>query len=663
NLAELTNHISGLTGKRFIYGGKVRDIRATVVCPEPVTPDEAYQAFLSVLEANGLSVVPHGRFWEIVDSGGIVTQPTPIYEHGQLVPDSDRYVTQLYRLRHVEPSAVLALLNKLKSKDGDVTASAAGGLLIITDTGSQILRLTRIIEEVDVGNATARLWLEPVHHVSASELATHLNEVFELSAADAKAGTPAAALQRVIADERTNSLIIVGTDDAHQRAVQLLERLDLPDLEGGKVHVLALQQAGAPEMAATLTQLLSGQDSGNPSAARPLFDSQVRVSADKSTNSLIVTASSRDYATLRLLIDDLDHARRQVFIEAVIMDLSVSDSSELNAAFHVAMPGSSDNAVNLLGFHAADSLAFPADASLLQGYALGIRGAGIEGTEALLGTGQSVPSFGAVLSGLASSGRGNVLATPHVIATDNITAELNVGQNIALQNNVLSGLGSSVGTGSAVSGLLSAATSNSSGSSGNGRQDVGIKLKVTPHLNRTDEVRLEISQESSSAGAAVGQLGAVPINKRAANTTVVVADQQTVVIGGLMRNEETSTREKIPVLGDIPILGTLFRRTSTTNQKSNLLLFLTPHIIRDQRDLRRIFERKLQERQEFLDRYFVFDQDRQWQAPHDWTHANGLVEDIRQQQRQLKEEARRRHEAEPRTTDESHGEPIEMPAR
>jgi general secretion pathway protein D len=656
NLAELTNHISGLTGKRFIYGEKVRDLKATIVCPEPVTAEEAYQAFLSILEANGLTVVSQGRFLRIVDSGGVVAQPTPIYEDGQLVPDSDRYVTRLYRLRHVAPDALLPILSKLKSKDGDITASAAGSLLIISDTGSQVRRLARIIEEVDVAGAGVRLWIEPVRYASAPELATHLNEAFEVRAAavkaDAAAGGPPAALERVLADPRTNSLIIVGTDEGHQKALQLLERLDNEEPGTERVHVLPLQQAMAPELAATLTQVLSGQRApGAVGRGNEMFDGEVRVSADQSSNALIVTASSRDYAALRLLIDDLDRARRQVFIEATIMDLSVSDTSELNAAFHVGLPGSSGNAVSLGGFHAADSLGFPADANLLQGFAVGVRGPGLAGTENLLGTGQSLPAFGAVLSALASSGRGNVLATPHVIATDNVAAEINIGQNVALQNNVLSG-GGSAATGGAAT-----------GGAGGGRQDVGIKLKVTPHLNESNEVRLEISQESSSAGAAVGQLGVVPINKRAANTTVVVADQQTVVIGGLMREEETTSREKLPVLGDIPILGALFRRTQTTKQKANLLLFLTPHIIRDPSDLRRIFERKLQERQEFLDRYFVFDAEHEWKPPHDWARTNGLVEEIRQQQHQIEEAALRQRAAVKEVARQRPSEPIDLPGR
>jgi general secretion pathway protein D len=193
------------------------------------------------------------------------------------------------------------------------------------------------------------------------------------------------------------------------------------------------------------------------------------------------------------------------------------------------------------------------------------------------------------------------------------------------------------------------------------RQDVGNKIKVTPHINESNQVRLEIEQESSAPGAAVGQLGAIPITKRTANTTVVVADQQTVVIGGLMRDEYVTSREKIPVLGDLPVLGALFRHSNTIKRKANLLLVLTPHVIREQADLRRIFERKMQERQEFIDRYFVF-QSADWRPPRDWTRASGLVEDIRKSYAEIEEQTALEDESRgPDDTERAPSSPIELP--
>jgi general secretion pathway protein D len=195
------------------------------------------------------------------------------------------------------------------------------------------------------------------------------------------------------------------------------------------------------------------------------------------------------------------------------------------------------------------------------------------------------------------------------------------------------------------------------------RQDVGIKLTVKPHINDSDQVRMELTEEYSDAGSPTGALGAVPINKRTANTTIIVRDQQTVVIGGLVRETETEGRTKVPVLGDIPVLGVLFRQTKKTTQKTNLLLVLTPHIVRDQTDLRRIFETKMQQRQEFIDRYTMFDETMPWEAPPDYTRTNGFLEHIRQTQLKEEERARLSAELKPRT-DKQHEptKPIPLPS-
>jgi general secretion pathway protein D len=685
DLAELVNHISGLTGKRFIYGAKVRQVKATVVSPEPVTLEEAYQAFLSILEANGMTVVPHGRFLKIVDSGGVVSQPTPIVSRGEPVADADRYVTRLYRLQAVSTEEAMALVSKFKSKDGDVSSYAAGRLLIITDTGTQVRRMIRLLEEVDVGGAGQRLWIEPVKNGSAPDLAKRVNELFELGSAPgqpAGAGAKASGLSKVIADEQTNSLIIVGTDDSYAKLLDLLRRLDAHGTDGGRVHVLPLQHAIAEELAPTLSQMLGGGSSGGGKGkgdssasgnAGGMFEGDVRVTPDKSTNSLIITSSNRDYATLRLVLDKLDRPRRQVFIEAVVMDLDVSDINTLGVAFHAGSTVSTGGQDSLLlgGFQAGKSVAFPtASADLLSGLAAGMRGPGLDGTTNLIPgtTGLSIPAFGVVLNALSTSGKSNVLATPHIIATDNVAADIQIGQNIALQQNVggglsnLAGLAGGAGAAGALGGVGGLGLL---GGFGGGfaapRQDVGNKIKVTPHINESNQVRLEIDQESSSPGASEGGLGAVTINKRTANTTVVVADQQTVVLGGLMQDSYITSREKVPVLGDLPILGALFRKTTTTKKKSNLLLIMTPHVIRDQTDLRRIFERKMQERQEFLDRYFVFT-GQEWTPPKDWTRTNGLVEDIRKSFAELREDYEMEEDAKrPQTTEREPTEPLELP--
>lgn len=681
NLSELVRVISQLTGRRFIFGGKVRDIKATVYSPEKVTVAEAYRAFLAILETNGLTVVPHGQFLKIVESPGIVSQTTPMYGTGQPVPLEERYITRLYRLSHVSADEAAKLLVKFKSKEGDISTYEPSSLLIITDTGSNVRRLLRLVEEIDVGGASNQIWVQQVHYSTASELATKLGEIFDIAGKGAPTGEGGESdtrISKILAEERTNSLIIVATESAYLRVLEVIKRLDVQQTGDGDVHVLPLQHAMAEELAQTLNNIISGIGTSAGKAPRApggqgqpegVFEGSLRITADKATNSLVITSSMRDYASIRTVIDKLDRPRRQVFIEAVILDVSVDHTNQFNINYHAgANPdiGGGGDSIVYGGFNPLTSILLPS-ADNLQGLALGVRGPEIEGTSNLLGTGLTVPAFGVVVNALATSSDANVLATPHIIATDNVPAEISVGQNIPLQTNLG---GSSLGSLGALAGQAAGQTGASSalgalGGFGFGgfaapRQDVGTKIKVVPHINDSNEVRLELTEEISEQGAASGALGAVSITKRTAQTTVVVRDQQTVVIGGLMRDAVVSSESKVPVLGDLPLLGFLFRNSSNTKQKTNLLLILTPYIIRNQNDLRAIFERKMQERQEFLDRYFVFSDQKPYEPPQDFSRTNGLVEAIRQAQFQVDERRRLLEESRPdQTKKHEPGVPIE----
>jgi general secretion pathway protein D len=539
--------------------------------------------------------------------------------------------------------------------------------------------MLELVEEIDVGGAGDQVWVEPMHYMTATEISQRINEIFDVKpgAAPAQPKAPGSALSdthigKIIPDDRSNSLIIVATERGYLRVLELIRRLDVPNTGEGEVHVLPLQHAMAEEMATTLNSILQAA----PQAPRPgqpatsgIFEGSVKVTADKPTNSLVITSSLRDFGALHGVIDRLDRARRQVFIEAVIMDLSVDHSTKLGLNYHGGdnpnLLGATQPSLVFGGFNPINSIGLP-NADSLQGLALGIRGPDIGGTTNLLGTGISIPAFGVVLNALATSGDANVLATPHIIATDNVAAEINVGENIPLQTNIggsLPNLGALAGSAGAGLGALGAL----GGLGGFGgfsapRQDVGTKIKVIPHINDSEEVRLELTEEISEQGASQGQLGAVSITKRNAQTTVVVQDQQTVVIGGLMRDAVTRSEQKVPVLGDIPLLGFLFRSTTKGTRKTNLLLILTPYVIRDQNDLRTVFERKMQERQEFLDRYFVFSDQKPYEPPHDFSRTNGLLEDIRQTYLSLNERRRLEEDTRPQGVKlHETQEPLELP--
>jgi general secretion pathway protein D len=681
DLPELVRVIGELTGKRFIFGGKIKNIKATVFSPQKITVAEAYQAFLSILEANGLTVVPHGRFYKIIDEPD-AKAGAPVYVAGQAGTGEERYITRLHRVRNANADEIAGVLGHFKSKDGDITVYGPGNLLIITDTGTNIQRMMNILEDLDVGGVGDQIWIEPIHYSIASDIAARLNEVFDL-----KAGAPATPgkavgpagdvhITKILADDRSNTVVIIGTERAYLRILEFIKRLDVPHNGEGEIHVLALQHADAVELQKTLSDIVTGAAAGAAPAtgAAPrltIFESGVKVSADKATNSIVITSSLRDFANLRTVIDQLDQARRQVFIDAAIMDLNIDRENQLGVVFHAGDIANGPGGQSLLygGLNPFKSIGLPTPGDpTLNALALGIRGPALPGSANFLGTGITIPAFGVLLNALASTNDSDVLSTPHILATDNIPAEINVGQNIPLQSNV-GGLGSLPTTGAAGAsppGALGGLGLGALGGFGTApRQDIGTKIKIVPHLNDSDEVRLEVTEEISdiSGLAPVGSLGAQPFSKRTAQTQLVVKDQQTVVIGGLMRNQIARTDTKIPLLGDIPVLGALFRSSSTSLRKSNLILVLTPYIIREQADLRAVFERKMQERQEFLDHYFVFSDDTEYQPPKDYSRTNGLLEEIRESYLQT-EEKRVLEELTRPTGIKTHdpGQPLELPA-
>ncbi len=685
DLPDLVRLISNITGKRFILPGKVRSIKATVYAPTKVRVSEAYNAFLSILEVNGMTLVPAGRYLKIVESTNIENQPISTYTGDTPTAITDRFITRLHPIQNVSAEDVATLLTRFKSAQGNVTAYAPTNTLIITDTGAQIRRMLRLVEVIDIPRTGEQIWVEPVHYATASDLAERLIEIFPPT--DAAGGsaastprrrpTPPRATKRggsaaptsttvgssmsgahvtsILADERTNSLILVATEGAYLRILEMVRQLDVPVEGEGSVHVYYVQHGDAEEIASTLESLLGGSTgrAGSPAgarkrgaAARPaaagavasgaLFEGEIRVTAHEPSNALVITSSLHDFAALRSVLAELDAPRRQVYIEAVIMELSVTRSNQLGFSYHGGVGDfPHTGALTVLGFNAQGSLS-PINQDSLTGLALGIRGQNIPNSQQLSGLGLSIPAFGVVINAIADSGDANILSTPHLIAMDNVEAEISVGENVPLQTSgIASGVGGLAGLAGGLGGAAGGGAAGLAGLAGLAggfggavpRQDVGTTIRITPHINDADELRLELEEEISSRGATEGTLGVVSINRRTAKTQLVVRDQQTVVIGGLMRDSVVTSETKVPILGDIPLLGVLFRRTTRNTKKTNLLLFLTPYIIRSAGDLRAIFERKMRERQEFIDRYFVFRGD-EYEPAVDYSRTRGLVAEI-----------------------------------
>lgn len=678
----------------LIVPANLRQQKVTIYAPNTMTPAEMYRMFLSALNAMGLTVQPHGSkdrpsALMIIESTRAKEAAIPTLGPGETVPTNDAFVTKVHRLEHIGTEDVLPILTRIKSQAGDVIA-APPSTLIITEVAENVNRMMEILGMLDLPMGGEQIWLVKLVNVGAGEMVNILQQVFMpkgtapaaaaaprrvKAALKTSAPTPPPAggdddgagggdqsVSQIIAEERTNSIIIVATQRAYQRILGLVQRLDQMggplDTSSDRVHVYFLANANAEDMAATLTSLgvsasggASRSATGTSSAGRrptggappsssgtPLFESEVRVAADKPTNSLVIVASGKDYLTLRDLIRRLDIARRQVFIEATILEVSLDKARKLGVSFHFGDTVSTGGKQSLVfgGMEpnsSVNSIAFSPAA--LSGLAAGLRGPSIPGAAEILGlpAGTSVPAFGVYIQALQNNNDVNVISLPHILTSDNEKATIQVGQNLPFPGQL-----------SAMPTTSSSGTSSTSGYSfGVGtsvqRQDVALKLDVTPHVNDSDFVRLEVENEISDVTSQNYNGLGPATSKRHVKTVVVVRDQQSVVLGGLIKDRVSETVDKVPFLGDIPILGYLFKFTNKSVTKQNLLIVLTPYVIKDPLDLRRIFERKIAERKEFLERYAAFKDPNVYEAHVNYARKRGLLEEINQTAIEAEQEA------------------------
>ncbi|MEW5848382.1 MAG: type II secretion system secretin GspD [Myxococcota bacterium] len=645
-LIDVVKQISKLTGKNFILRENLKGQKLTILCEEPVSSKDAYRAFLVALEINNLAVVQAGKFLKIEERKNSIKQPIPTYfQNDAELPGDEQMVTYIHQLKYVEIDQAQKLVDSMLNKAvGDLQVYQPN-LLIMSDSAVNISRIRKLLEKIDVAGYQTRIHILDIKYAPASDIANKLTALFDpnktaqkkapVRPAPGAGATPAAAapapaggkegapetvgesglddyfITKIIADERTNKLIIVGTEDSFNRVKALVELLDVPEgpSNAPQVHVHPLENADSEKLTQALQNLAQAgkkpADKGKKGAATDasMFEGEIKISADPATNSLIIIASQRDYQSLAKVVRRLDVRRPQVFVEAVIMEVTLDRVTDLGldwfTAYQAPVPGlgtgtgiiANPGGQSRLTSGLRAATVDPTGLSSFLGF-LAFRGPGVPvrvGNQTV-----DLPSFGAVLNALEQDGNVDVLSTPHILTTDNVKAEILVGQTVPFASGFTSNLG-----GGAISSFVPIVSVQ--------RQDVALKFVITPHVNTSNFVRLELDQEVSDLGATVevspGQKQPTT-TKRTAKTTVVVKDEQTVIIGGLISDKRTHSESKIPVLGDVPWLGFLFRTPHTELRKTNLMIILTPHIIRSDEDFRRIYERKLQERQEFVEAFY-----------------------------------------------------------
>ena len=685
-LLELVELISKMTCKRFIVSETLRAQKVTILSPEKISVEEAYKAFLSALDVMGLTVVPAGRYLKIVQGNWAIQGPIKTYgdkDKGR-TPISDNVVTQIVQIKNVDVNELLLVLNKLKSRNGDVTAYKASNSLIITDNGYNIRRMLYLVKELDIEAEGEKIWVVRLKYADPDEVNKILSQLFSATGNQRPAvlGRPGQQQEdasqvrasKIVSDSASNSLIIVATTGSFNRIASLIKKLDVEeDAAMQKVHVYYLENADAEDLANTLGSLTGAGGNRNVRGRRPvrrpgagqqaatLFEGDVKISADKPTNSLVIVATTKDYLNVRGVIKMLDIPRRQVFVEASILEISMDNTRKVGFAYHgggVAGEGDTESLI-FGGVESSDLNSLLVNPLGMMGLAVGVRGAEIDGSGQLLGVGTDIPGFGVMFQALQNNSDVNILSSPHILTTDNEEAEITVGQNLPFQGAMMGGgLSGLAGAAGAAGGAASSLASFLPGVSVQ-RQDVALKMKITPHVNDSDMVRLELEQEVSDIISQNFNGMGPATSKRSAKTVVVVRDQQTVVIGGLMGNRIRNSVSKVPILGDIPILGYLFKYKKKTTEKTNLLIVLTPYIIRDQTDLRRILKKKMEERREFIERYTSFKYE-EISADVDFRHKRGLLAEINRVAVQAEGEAKLMEEAR-KASETEDVEPVEMP--
>lgn len=672
-LKDLITWVMGFTCKNFILDPRIVSTgkKVTVIAPNKMSAAEAYNVFLASLSTMGLTVVPKGNVMRIVESATAKSETVPIYKRG--VPaNKDQIVRYVLQPTHAQTETLRAALDSIRSPAGSVTT--AGTVILITDYASQVRDMLTLARTLDVPGVNEGIYTIPVRNSDAAALAQKINEILGVSASAAPAGggagpvrgggraggranargrnqqQPQAAAQftaeeedeavpsKILVDERTNTLIVVSSEAGYLRVKALVDRLDiLLDTEGGSaIRVYPLENALAEELAATLTTALSGQappqrggqQPGQPARPQPTpaapvtelgssLEGTVRVIGDKPTNSLIIMSSGRDYLAVRDVIRRLDQPRRQIFIEALILEVQLNKGLDLGTSSHGGLPVRDGDAIVLGGVQTSTLKSInPASLATLTGLVGGLIGSPLANSQSFLGT--SIPSYAVLFQALANQDNTNILSAPHIIAIDNEKAEFSVGNNIPYKAGLTFGGFPTAG----------GAPGTPIGSIGQNiqREKLNLTLNVTPHISSNDAVRLEIEQETKDLGGQDPELGPTWAERKL-KTQVVVHDQESVVIGGLIQERDVYNVTKVPLLGDIPLLGYLFKYSTKQKRKTNLLILLTPYIIKDQLDLASIKERKLREYREFAES-FAYLNDKKYEPKIDYRRKRGLLEEI-----------------------------------
>lgn len=562
DIQAFISQIADMTGKNFVVDPRVRARDVTVVSTKALSANEVYELFLSVLQVHGYAAVPAGDIIKIVPNTTAKQSNLPLVEKG--LGSGEELVTRVIPVENSPVEELVPVLRPLVPQYGHLAAVGSANALIISDHLDNIRRMEAIINSLD--NAESEdVQVIKLEHAFAGDMVKMLETLTPQTASRRSKAKEGAVT--VVADERTNRLIIKGDRITRQRMAQMVRSLDTPDSASSGVQVVRLTHGDAKSLAEILKNFADGASAAKPggdgkATASSSANSKVSIQADESLNALVIRAEPGMMKELQSIISQLDVRRAQILIEAAIVEVTGENAKALGFQY---VAGSDESGVGAVNFNNAGLSVN----SILQALATDDPSGLALGDGVAVGLGETDSNgdlkWGALMQALASSTDVNLLSTPSILTLDNEEASIIVGENVPFVT------GQSTSTGSGVSNPFTTIQ----------REDVGLTLKVTPHVAGFSTIRLELEQENSAVKESSGEAVDIVTTTRKLQSTVLADDGETIALGGLIKDDIRKVVRKVPLLGDIPLLGFLFRSTTNSRQKSNLMVFLRPTILAD----------------------------------------------------------------------------------
>ncbi|WNO08980.1 type II secretion system secretin GspD [Teredinibacter sp. KSP-S5-2] len=564
DIQEVIKFVADVTGKTIIIDPRVKG-RVKVISNKALNEHELYELFRTVLEVHDFTVVEVGDVVRVIPLKDARSAPLPVVDN-KSKEKAEGYVTHVIQLKNIAAAKVLPVLRPLVPQHSHLAAYSPSNAIVISDTAENIARMQEVIEKID----TAALPVTEVIELKYAHAPDVVQMLDKLQSQEAKTG-PEGSRLKLVADKRNNTILVSGEDVHRENVKRLVRRMDKPQRQTGNVRVIYLEYAKAKEVATVLTKVVQNMTKMTPGDDKNKQGATVE--ADEDTNSLLITASGEVLDSLLAVVDRLDIRRAQVLVEAIIVELTLGKNDELGIEwmFSNSKEGVFGSSIRsgtpgigsaLLGSDTDNDDTVVADlaAGLVKktGQIFGV--AGTAGDE----------KFIAVLNALKQNDKANILSTPTLLTMDNHEATISVGQNVPFVTGSFSNTGGSGNVSNPFQTIQ--------------REDVGITLTVTPHVNEGDKVLLDIAQEVSSITPSE-QASDIITNKKDIKTQVLASDGEVIVLGGLIEDKVTETETKVPILGSIPLLGNLFKSQGAAHQKQNLMVFLKATIIRDDETL------------------------------------------------------------------------------